>query len=243
MTDTPNQVCWHVLSTPDVRHPGHAHRPRGAHLRYAALTLIRAGLTALVTGPSRVGVRDVASIKGLLASTWVATGIATRIRTREMDRVIASRPPPAGESRRERRAAWAALVTLTTDCLAELGWWLDNIDSINDGCPIWSTPLAGRFDSVTECDASDTGYGSVTFVDGLGAASSTLVAALLTLATRHLTRRSVLRRARREIEFAASFPEYMLGTSSTLRELFGIYQVLCSIAPLLSAESAGGCTR
>ena len=200
---------------------------------YATLTQIRVGLTALVTGPPRVGVRDVARIKGLLASTWVATGIATRICTLEMDRVIASRPPPAGESRRERRAAWAAVVTLTADCLAELGWWLDNIDSIN-GCPIRSTPLAGRFDSVTECDASDTGYGSVTFVDGPGAASSTLVATLLALATGHLARRSVLRRARRGIEFAASSPKYMLGTSSTLRELFSIYRVLCTIAPLLS---------
>jgi hypothetical protein len=115
---------------------------------YATLTQIRVGLTALVTGPPRVGVRDVAHVKGLIASTWVATGVATRIRTLEMDGVIASRPPPAGESRRERRAAWAALVTLTADCLAELVWWIDNIDSIN-GCPIRSTPLSGRFDSVT----------------------------------------------------------------------------------------------
>jgi hypothetical protein len=196
----------------------------------ATLTRIRAGLTSLITGPPRVGVRDVARVKGLLASTWVATGIATRIHTLEMDRVIASRPPPAGESRHERRAAWAALVTLTADCLAELGWWLDSIN----GCPIRSTPLAGRFDSVTECDASDTCYGSVTIVDGPGAASSMLVATLLALATGHLTRRSVLRLARRGIKFAASFPEYMLGTSSSLRELFGIYRVLCAIAPLLS---------
>jgi hypothetical protein len=76
----------------------------------ATLTRIRAVRPALITGPPLVGVRDVARVKGLLASTWVATGIATRIRTLEMDRVIASRPTPAGESRRERRAAWAALV-------------------------------------------------------------------------------------------------------------------------------------
>jgi hypothetical protein len=199
----------------------------------ATLTRILAGLTTLVTGPPRVVVRDVARVKGLLASTWVATGVATCICTREMDRVIASRPPPAGESLRERRAAWAALVTLTPDCLAELVWWLDNIHSIN-GCLILSTPFADRFDSVTECGFSYTGYGSVTFVDGPLAPSSTLVAELLALATGHLTRRSVIRRARRGIEFAASFPKNMLETSSTLRELFGIYRVLCAIAPLLS---------
>jgi hypothetical protein len=53
-------------------------------------------------------------------------------------------------------------------------------------------------------------------------------------ATGHLTRRSYLRRARRGIEFTASSPEYKLETSSTLRELFGIYRVLCAIAPHLS---------
>ena len=31
-----------------------------------------------------------------------------------------------------------------------------NLGRVN-GCPIRSTPLAGRFDSATECDASDTG--------------------------------------------------------------------------------------
>ena len=198
----------------------------------ATLTRLREGLTALITGPARVGVRSVARVKGLLTSTWVATGVATRIRTREMDRVIASRPSPSGPSRRERRAAWGALVTLSAECLAELTWWTANLDRVN-GCPIRSAPLAGRFDSVTECDASDTGFGSVTFVDGPGAASSTLVAALLALATGHLTRRAVVRRARRGIEFAAAFPAYMLATSSTLRELFGVHGVLCTIAPLL----------
>jgi hypothetical protein len=105
----------------------------------ATLTRILAGLTALagLVSGRRVGVRDVARVKGLIASTWAATGVATRICTREMDRVIASRPPPAGESRREHRAAWAALVIPAADCLrlTELVWWIDNIDRIN-GCPI-----------------------------------------------------------------------------------------------------------
>jgi hypothetical protein len=41
----------------------------------ATLTRIHTGLIALVTGPpgSRVGVRDVARVKGLITSTWVAT--------------------------------------------------------------------------------------------------------------------------------------------------------------------------
>jgi hypothetical protein len=57
---------------------------------------------------------------------------------------------------------------------------------------------------------------------------------LLAFATGHLTRHSVIRRASWGIELAAFFPEYMLETNSTLRQLFGIYGVLCAIAPLLS---------
>ena len=198
----------------------------------ATVDRILSGLSALVTGPPRVGVRQLARIKGLVASTWVATGVATRVRTREMDRVISSRPSEAGLSRRARRAGWDSLVTLSADCLAELSWWLANLSRVN-GSPIRSTPLSGRFDSVTECDASDTGFGSVTFTEGPGAASSTLVAALLALATGHLTRREVVRRARRGLEFMAAFPAHILGTSSTLRELFGADVVITTLAPLL----------
>jgi len=49
---------------------------------------------ALLTGPSRVCVRVVARFKGLVSSTWLATGAASRIRTREMDIVTNSRPAP-----------------------------------------------------------------------------------------------------------------------------------------------------
>ena len=78
----------------------------------ATVDRILSGLTALTTGGPSVGVRSLARTKGLIASTWVATGVATRVRTREMDRVIASRAHAAGSSRRERRASWAGVVTL-----------------------------------------------------------------------------------------------------------------------------------
>jgi hypothetical protein len=113
--------------------------------------------------------------------------------------------------------------------------------SIN-GCPIRSTPLAGRFDSITECDPSDTCYGSVTFVDRPGVVLLTVtlsvVAALLALATWHLTGLTrvlgnpagtpgdLVRGS-----FPGSFPAYTLETGSTLRELFGVYRVLRTIAP------------
>ena len=198
----------------------------------ATVDRILSGLTALTTGGPSVGVRSLARTKGLIASTWVATGVATRVRTREMDRVIASRAHAAGSSRRERRASWAGVVTLTTACLEELRWWIANLRRVN-GCPIRSTPLAGRFDSVTECDASDTGFGAITFVEGLAAASSTLVAALLARGPALLGLRAVLRRVRRGIEYAAALPGHLLDASSTLRELYGVAEVVLGLAPVL----------
>ena len=86
----------------------------------ATISRILHGITSLLSGPPSVGVLAVARLKGRVASTWLATGPATRIRTRAMDSVIASR---AGAlSRRERRSSWNAAVLLTADCIAELRW-------------------------------------------------------------------------------------------------------------------------
>ena len=194
---------------------------------------ILAGIESLMTGPPSVGVRTVAKVKGLLTSTWVSTGPATRVRTRELDRVIASREQSRGASRRERRAAWSGVVILTADCLAELAWWARNLGRIN-GSPIRVRPLEGHFDSVIESDASDTGVGAVVYVSGLAAASSALVAALLALAPRGVSRRTVLRQARRGLEFMAALPAELLAASSTLREMHGIVAVIEAVAHLLS---------
>ena len=196
----------------------------------ATVARILHGITALLTGPPSVGVRAVARLKGLVASTWLATGAATRVRTRAMDGVIASRT--GALSRRERRSSWNAAVLLTVDCLAELRWWRDNLRRIS-GCPIRDTPLGAPFDSTTESDASDTGVGAVTFVDGASAAASTLVAALLALAPAGLTRSTVLRRARRGIAFMAALPQHLLAASSTLRELYGVDLAITALAHLL----------
>ena len=204
----------------------------------ATVDRILSGITALLSGAPAAGVRSrvavsvraVSRVKGLITSTWVATGVATRVRTREMDRVIESRP--TGRSRRERREGWNALVPLTEECLAELHWWLGNLHRIN-GCRICLHPLAGLFDSVIESDASDTGVGAVILVEGLAAASSSIVTALLAMAAGRFTRRHVLRSALKGIEFMAALPEHLLSASSTLRELYGIELFISAIAHLL----------
>ena len=201
----------------------------------ATVSRILHGISTLLTGPPSVGIRTAARLKGLVASTWLATGPATRVRTRAMDSVIASR---AGAlTRRERRSSWNAAVLLTADCLAALRWWRDNLLRIS-GQPIRDTPLGSPFDSTTESDASDTGVGAVTFVDGASAAASTLVAALLALAPTGLTRRTVTSRARRGIEFMAALPRHLLDASSTLRELYGVDLAISALAHLLRGGAA-----
>ena len=97
-----------------------------------------------------------------------------------MDRAIASRALATGHSRRGRRASWAgtAIRVLTAACLGGLRWGIASLGRVS-GCPVCSTPLAAGFHCAVKCDARDAGFGAVTFVEGLAAAFSTLLAALL----------------------------------------------------------------
>ena len=101
------------------------------------------GISALLTGPPRAGVRAVARVKGLITSSRIATGSATRISTRAMDTVIMSRPDARapGLTRRARRRVWDAAVLLTDACREELAWWADNLRRMGTR-PIRETPSA-----------------------------------------------------------------------------------------------------
>ena len=101
----------------------------------------------------------------------------------------------------------------------------------------------GRFDGVDERDASDAGVGAVTFVEGLAAASSTLVAALLSRGPAPLGLRAVLRQVGVGIEYAAApgLPVLLLDSRSTLRELHGVEEVDVSLTPVLRGEAAQVC--
>ena len=74
---------------------------------------------------------------------------------------------------------------------------------------------------------------STTLVEGLPAASSTVVAALLVRGPALLGLRAVLRRVRQGIEFAAALPEHLLDASSTMKKLFCVTEVVLSLAPVL----------
>ena len=55
----------------------------------------------LATGPVLVPVLTVARLKGLLGSTWLSTGVATRVHIRLLAAVVDSRPPARSDPRRD----------------------------------------------------------------------------------------------------------------------------------------------
>ena len=184
-------------------------------------------------GPDRLPARTVARLKGLITSSWVAVGSATRVRTREMDRVIESRPQPRSFSRRDLRASWNALVDLSPACRAEIDWWLRNLCRVN-GQAIRPRPFPARIDSHVFADASDTGAGAVLSVDGPEAASSSVIRALRRVAPEGVSQDELVARARRGIEYMTSFPALVRDDSSTLRELWGVLAFVTAASSLLA---------
>ena len=118
-------------------------------------TKILAPLTRSGSAKSPVPVKEVASIKGLLASTWVSTGSAANMRTRALGCVVESRPC---KDARRPRASWGASVTVSEAALAELQWWSSDLIRVN-GQDIIPKLLFGQCDGGGKCDASDTGCG------------------------------------------------------------------------------------
>ena len=177
-----------------------------------------------ITG--EVSVRSLARFRGLVGSTWLSSGVAARLRVRDMTRVIESRT--CGHLRR----SWDSLVGLSAQCRAEIRWWIDNL-ARRGRSPIRPRPLDGRMDGYIFSDASYTGVGAVLFAEGPEAAASTLVAALRERAPPGIPLREVIRQAQRGLEFVAALPADLLDASSTLREMFGIWLFIATVCGLL----------
>ena len=195
----------------------------------ATVERIISAATALATGPPMAPVRTVARLKGLISATWVATGPATRVRTRALDSVIESRPPVEGRGRRAVRRSWAAAVLVTTAAREEADWWVRHIARLS-GQPIRPRPFDASVDGDIASDASDTGVGA--FLSATSSPSS-LFRTLLGRAPAGMTRTMVADCLRRGIEFMAALPPHLLDASSTLRELWGIATFIQAVAPLL----------
>ena len=198
----------------------------------AAVRRILDAAVALATGPIEVPVRVVARFKGLLASTWLSTGIATRVRTRALAAVIDSRPPARSGSARDVRRAWNADVIITPDAREEVRWWMWFLPRYN-GAPIRPLPFDASVDGDISSDASDVGVGAVVSTRHSDPAASGLLRALAAGAPAGFSMSAVVAHARGGLEFARPLPAYLLGASSTLRELFGIAAFIAAVAHLL----------
>lgn len=187
--------------------------------------ITRLGSELLGAGPA-CRARALARLRGLVASTWVSTGSASRLRVRAMTAVIESRPL------RTRRGSWGQLVRLSDECVAEIRWWIANLVRVGRS-PISPRPADGLLDGFIFSDASDSGVGAVLFAEGPEAAASSLVAALRSVAPAGMSASEVSRYAQRGIEFVAPLPPILLEASSTLRELFGVWRFLHAVRRLL----------
>jgi hypothetical protein len=118
------------------------------HYSMTAETMARIRAKALalfaVRGPCPS--RLVASVKGLIASTWVSTGSAASLRTSALGWVVESR---TGRG----RASWSRAVTLSIAAVSELQWWTTILEAVN-GQDIIPNLTSGFFDGKGICDAS-----------------------------------------------------------------------------------------
>ena len=146
--------------------------------------------------PTRLRNHPSALAEAALVLAAVAAGVAARtMRVCTRDELICA--PPPSESRSTARGS-AALYGM--------------------GCTSMPASASSHF-AWRHCNGSDTRVGAVTFVDAASVAASAFVAALVALAPAGLSRRAVVRRARRGVEFLAALPQHLLEASSTLREL------------------------
>ncbi len=94
---------------------------------------------ALLSSTGEVSVRSLARFRGLVGSTWLSSGVAARLRVREITRVI--------ESRQGRRLcrSWDACVGMSPECRVEILWWASNLARRGSSL-IRPRPLDGRMD-------------------------------------------------------------------------------------------------
>lgn len=198
---------------------------------------IRDKAKALLAGPA-ADARKLASLKGLMISTWLATGANAKIRTRSIAAAVDSRLKP-GENPCSPASWRRRSVLITAAARAELKWWLANLEKFCSS-QFRPDPAAGRFDGRGKNDASDSGWGG--FMEACLQSQSlqtlprsAFLINLLASAPQGASVGSVTRQASNGIEVYGSFKYQpsVAASSSTHREMFGLLSFLTEIAHLL----------
>ena len=166
----------------------------------------------------------VARVKGLLASTWLALGAHSRIRTRSLDRVIASRLRVA-ENPADRKT-WRRAVTISKDASAELDWFQKYLSTLGmEGRPFREAAIEMELDGTAATDASETGFGGW-IACNRGDRRSTLIHNICAQSTKAISCREATRAATAGLEISGSLPRSLVGTSSALREIYGAFKLV-----------------
>lgn len=95
--------------------------------------------------------RQLASVTGLIISNMLVFGSVCKLMTKSLHRKIDS------------RASWGSKLTLDTDCIKELRFWLDAVPKLNSKSLVMKGHLPSR---VVYSDASDTGCAAFVSIDG-----------------------------------------------------------------------------
>ena len=197
------------------------------------ITMILDEIRTIKERPS-VPANAVARVKGLVASTWLALGANARIRTRSLDKVIESRLDE-GDKPTDRRT-WKKKVKISAKAKAELEWLEKYLPPLGEqGRPFRENPVTMEVDGVAASDASDTGFGGWI---ALGKDSTLPECSKLiqNIQERDSTIRSITKAKRSAVEgleIAGQLPENLLGTSSSLREIYGAFRIVECFAVLM----------
>lgn len=166
-----------------------------------------------------------ARVKGLLASMWLAIGSHARIRTRSMDKVVASRLRPGEDP--AARGPWQRKVQITPEARAELEWFNKFLEPIGKaGRPFREAAVTLEIDGTTATDASGTGFGGWIATHPEKGFSSQMIRNMCASSGEIISATDLWRSATEGVEIWGALPPSMVGTSSGLREIYGAYQLI-----------------
>ena len=177
----------------------------------------------------RVPVRWIARIAGLLCASTISLGPNVRVRSRDMHRCINSRLMPGEDSR--DKSTWNRIVTVNPAALAELSWWVKNLERI-DGRPIRTQHPTLSLDCLSGTDAGARGFGG--WLKTPPGTSKAFVQNIMATAPHGFTLAAAKRQGLEGLEFTGLFPASVASDSSTLREMFAVREFVRIFKDLLA---------
>ena len=179
-------------------------------------------------------VRQVSRLAGLLISSGISLGKATRIRTRSLHGVVDSRLRRDALGKLEEDPSnprtWDRHVRLSPEARNEIRWWQNNLEK-QDGQSIMFNPPKLQAEGIFCADASGTGWGSHLFLNPLNeeATSSILwerMRGYFPPFETYTDLEEFIKQGRANLSVWGGLDPQQRQKSSTWRELYGLQQGL-----------------